>query len=407
MKYQLTCCTCGHVTPDFGAWFAQNQTCPQCGSKHSEVHYEVDYTPLQHLYNQKADSFWHYFNYLPLMHRENIVSLGEGATPIEHWSYLERYAAERHDIHCNVLAYRNDLNGGTGTLKDPAASLGASLFREYGIKEYCLSSTGNTATAYARYLAEAGVRFTNFAPFNISPDSVNEIQRLGQHIEISEGDYGRAKQEATDYAATHHVLITWGNFDPIRIEAKRTMAFEFIRLLGCMPDVYMQAVAGGTGPIALNKGVRELSEHLPNIHMPRMILVQQDLCDPMVQGWETAVKTGFPEGYEENYPKVDATRTSVSILTAGNPGMYPLVAPMVRRSGGTFVRVAETDLPQVAAKVHQERGALIGPAAAVCVAGFYRALETGHIHQGDTVVVNIGESCRRNTAFAAQVQALE
>ncbi len=404
MSHKITCRQCGHVVNTFSEWFALGQTCPECGCKHGEVTYDNNYDFLKELPGKEIDSFWHYFDVLPVENKENIVSLCEGAVPIEEWDFLEQFAKE-NGVGCKVYAYRNDLNGGTGTLKDVAASLGASLFKEHGIKEYCVSSTGNSATAFATYCAKAGVKFTNFAPNNITPDSVREIEKVGQKVVVSTGNYGQAKGEAADYAAKNNVLMSFGNFDPIRIEAKKTMVMEFLRQLGKMPDVYMQAVAGGTGPIAIDKGIREIAPY-GDYKLPRMLLVQQDLCDPMVQAWEKAKTNNFPEGYEKDFKAVDGSKTKVSILNAANPGMYPLVAPIVKKSEGDFVRVLESELPNFAAEVYRHKNAMIGPAGTVCLAGFYQAIKENKIKQGETVVINIGESSRRNAAFAEQVKAV-
>ncbi len=71
---------------------------------------------------------------------------------------------------------------------------------------------------------------------------------------------------------------------------------------GKFPDVYIQAVSGGTGPIAIDKGIREISHVYPELKNPRFLLVQTDGCDPMVQAWEKAEADGFPEGFEKNTP---------------------------------------------------------------------------------------------------------
>ncbi|MCK9300069.1 MAG: pyridoxal-phosphate dependent enzyme [Bacteroidales bacterium] len=406
MKYQLKCIQCGNVSPGFATWFEQDQTCPKCGSKHSEVEYQADYTQLKALYKLQADSFWHYFDYLPLEKRENIVSCREGAIPIESWDFLSDYARENHGIECRALVYRNDLNGGTQTFKDVAGSMAASLFKEQGVRQYCIASTGNTATAYAKYLSLAGIAFKVFVPATTNEDSIKEILSYGQEVVRSQGDYAQAKKEAADYARQNKVLISAGNFDPIRVEAKKTMVFEFMRQLGKMPDVYIQAVAGGTGPIAIDKGVREIERYYPEVTLPRMLLVQQDLCDPMVQAWELAVKEGFPKDYHKNYPVIDNPQTRVSILSTGNPGMYPVIAPIVRKSGGSFLRISEEGLPALAREVCDQRGVSLGPASIVCLAGFYRALAEKRINQGDTVLINCGEGVQRAAAFHKEVMAV-
>jgi threonine synthase len=407
MKYQIKCCKCGHKTPDFKTWFGDNQTCSNCGGKDAETVYDTDYFRLNNLYSYKPLSFWHYFDFLPITDKKNIVSFNEGAIPLEDWTFLSRYAFVKHNIRCRVVAYRNDLNGGTNTLKDVAASMTASVLKENGITKYCVASTGNTATSYAKYLAKAGIRLTVFAPNTINQDTVNEILSYGQGIVVSEGDYAQAKKEATEFSRNNNTLMSIGNNDPIRIESKRTMVFEFLRQLGKMPDVYMQAVGGGTGPIALDKGVRELNKVNLNIKSPRIMLVQQDLCDPMVQAWIKAKDKGFPSGYESDYPKIENPKTSVFILSAGIPAMYPVVARITRNSDGDFIRVREDELLEYSQIIYKEKDILIGPAAAVCVAGFYQALKDEKIKDGETVVVNIGESANRYIEYTKEIQKVK
>ena len=404
MKYTLVCKKCGHEIASFREWFNHDQVCPQCGSNHVEVKYNTDYHKLTELFKGNPQNFWHYFDFLPLEDTKNIVTCNEGAIPIEEWSFLENFAKEKYGIDCKAMVYRNDLNGGTNSFKDVAAAMAAGILKENGVKEYCLASTGNTATAFSKYLSLAGVKFTVFVPNCVCEDTVAEIRSHGQNLVISEGDYSQAKKQAADFHKQNHVLISGGNIDPIRVEAKKTMVFEFLRQMGRMPDVYVQAVSGGTGPIAVDKGVREINNAFPDVKLPKMVLIQQDTCDPMVQGWERALKSNFADGYEKDFPVIPNPHTMVSILSTGNPGMYPILAPIVRKSGGTFLRVKESQLVDFAKIAWKERNVLIGPAAAVCLAGFYKALETGEIKNGQTVLINTGEGAARAKQFAEKVK---
>ncbi len=402
-KYHLRCTQCGEVVPDFATWFSQNQSC-KCGSKRAVAEYSTDYNKLKTLIEAKApENFYLYFDFLPFENFDNVISFGEGTIPIENWTYLENFAKEKYDIDCKVLVYRNDLNGGTNTFKDVAASLAATIFKENGIKDFCVASTGNTATAYSRYLALAGIDFTVFVPKCVNPDTVEAILRYGQNVMVCDGDYSFAKQRAAAFHEDNEVLISAGNIDPIRVEAKKTMVFEFMRQLGRIPDVYIQAVSGGTGPIAVEKGISEIGDIFPEAKLPRMLLVQQDTCDPMVQGWERAKTSGFKDGWEKDYPIIDNPQTIVSILSTGNPGMFPVVAPIVKKSGGTFLRVPENNLAQIAKIAKDQCGVYFGPAAAVCLAGFYQALQNGEIHNGETVLINTGEGIRRASSFKEMV----
>lgn len=64
----------------------------------------------------------------------------------------------------------------------------------------------------------------------------------------------------------------------------------------------------------------------------------------MVQAWEAAEAAGFPEGFEKNYPIIDNPQTEVPTLATGNPGTYPIVAKLVKESGGSFLRMREEKL---------------------------------------------------------------
>jgi threonine synthase len=75
--------------------------------------------------------------------------------------------------------------------------------------------------------------------------------------------------------------------------------------------------------------------------------------------------------------------------------MFPVVAPIVKKSGGTFVRVKENNLIDLAAKIYIEKNLILGPASIVCLLGFYKALEENKIKNGETILINTGEGCAR------------
>lgn len=403
MKYQLRCKKCGKVIADFATWFKQDQQC-ECGSGYAEVEY-LSNEPF-HFGNPISNSYQdYYFNILPIEKRENIVSFGEGMIAMERWDNLETYAKSK-GVECKVYVYRNDQNEGSGSFKDISAALAASVLKENGVKEYCLASTGNAGVAFATYLAKAGIKFTEFAPNCIDPSTVEAIRKVGQPVVISKGGYGDAKAEAATYHKENHVLISGGNTDPLRIESKRLLAYECLRQMGQLPTVYMQAVAGGTSPLAFEKGFRDLKRcgMIENDKpLPRMLLVQQDECDPMVTAWEKASAAGFPEGWEKQYEAKKNIKTRIGILTAANPGNYPLVAPLVHQSGGSFIRVAEANLPKYGKEMKQAQGTLMGPASLVCYAGFFQAIDQGLIANGDIVLLNTGEGSNRAGWFRDEV----
>ena len=405
-KFKLRCVKCGYEIENFKDWFAVNQVCPKCGAKHVEAVYPFKFDGLKNLMetpDNQVDSLWLYHDFLPLNDKKNIISFKEGAIPLERWTFLEDYAREKYGINIEARVYRNDLNGGTGTFKDTAASLAASVLKESGVKNYVVASTGNTATAFGKYLAMAGINAYIFMPIDALKASEAAINAFGQKVFRVQGDYAKAKELAAAFAEKHGYLMTGGNVDPLRVEAKKTMVYEWYRQLGKMPDVYVQALSGGTGPIAIEKALKDARGTEFEGKMPRQILVQPDKCPPMAIAWENAVKNNFPEGWDKNYPVIENPPTAVPTLATGKPGTYPIIANLVRQSDGSIIQMEEAKIYDISRWIAYEQKVTMGPASAVCMGGFLNALKLGLIKDGETVLINTGEGVTRAPEFMEEL----
>ncbi|MBU0766159.1 MAG: pyridoxal-phosphate dependent enzyme [Bacteroidetes bacterium] len=397
-KFHLRCRQCNRIINNFREWFAGAQKCPECGNKWVNVGYSGDYKRLKELISDsadKAENMFHYFDFLPLNDKKNIITEGEGVIPVDRWEFLEEFAFKKYGLRVKVLAYRNDNNYGTGTFKDAAAALVASVLKENGVKQYAVASTGNVANAFAHYLALAGISLTVFVPQDALVANEAGVGSYGQRVYRVRGDYHKSKMIAAEYSKKYGILLSGGNTDPMRVEAKKTMVFEWLRLLGYLPDVYIQALSGGTGPIAIEKGCDDI-EHLGLFtKRPRYILVQPDKCDPMTVAWNKARSKGFPEGWESDYPVLENPETLIPTLATGNPITYPIIATIVHRSGGEIISFHEEDCPDVARLIAYETTVKIGPAAAIAIGGFFDALRMKQIREGESVMINVGEGARR------------
>ncbi|MCX6224116.1 MAG: pyridoxal-phosphate dependent enzyme [Bacteroidia bacterium] len=397
-KYYFICRNCGNKIEGFGQWFNDGQKCTACGGKWVDVKYNNDYLKLTDLINNRAghpDSLFHYFDYLPLLDRNNMITDGEGVIPVDRWRFLEEFALRFYGLDLTVLAYRNDKNPGTGTFKDVAASVVASVLKENGISEYCVASTGNIANAFAHYLALAGISLSVFIPDDALTANEAGVGCYGQRVFRVRGDYSLAKKLCAEFSGRHHIPMSGGNIDPARVEAKKTQVFEWLRLLGYIPDVYIQALAGGTGPIAIHKGLEDI-RHLKLFEKEsRYILIQASGCNPMTMAWEQARLEGFTEGWKTRFPILDHPNTCIPTLANGNPQTYPILAQLVQSTDGEFLTFDENLHAEVARLVSFESSVRIGPAAAIAVGGFFEALKTGALHNGERVMINIGEGMHR------------
>lgn len=400
-KAILECGACGTQVGSPADWYYSDRCCPNCSAITITVRYPDGAQFLRRVFagaNNTLPSMWRYFDCLPVSDRTNVLSAGEGGVALERWGFLEEFAAEQ-GVDCKVYAHRHDNNPSTGTFKDLAGSVVGSVLKEIGVRDFVVASTGNIGVALARYLAAGGITLYAFIPESSSRLHDAEIGMFGQKVFRVRGDYARAKALAQEFAQQHGFMLSPGGYDPIRMEAKKTIAYEWVRQLGKLPTVYVQALSGGMGPLGIAKGIGELKQAGLVDELPRFVLVQADRCAPMAAAWRQAVNDDFPEGWKQSYPVIENPDSSIPTLATGRPGLYPFVGELVRKSQGVISAYAEKRAADIARWVASETAVRVGPAAAIGIGGFVDAVKNGHITSGDEVVIAVGEGIRRSPDF--------
>jgi len=408
-KFYFKCQSCPTIIYDMGEWFKAGQKCPECGGNRVTGVYSGGYEQLPGLIQNfpQNSSMWHYFDFLPLLDRKHIISYNEGTVDIDRWTFIETYARRHHNINCKVFVQRNDQHTGTGTFKDMAGSVVASTLVENNQKEYVVASTGNIANAFAKYLAAAGITLYAFLPENSSSFQVAGIKAYGQRVFRVAGDYTRAKEVATEFARKNNILLAAGNFDPFRIEAKKVMVYEWLRQMEEMPTVYIQALSGGTGPLGIQKAYEELESIGKGGTLPRQLLIQSNRCAPMADAWHNAKENNFPANWQNEYPIIVNPETSIPTLSTGNPQTYPVIGAFVKETAGEIFACDEQMAVVMSRLIAFETATLIGPAAALPIAGLFKALQKKLIRNGDVIMLNVGEGVGRSPDFMQKLADAE
>ncbi|NJO88923.1 MAG: pyridoxal-phosphate dependent enzyme [Chloroflexia bacterium] len=158
-------------------------------------------------------------------------------------------------------------------------------------------------------------------------------------------------------------------------------------------------LAGGTGPFAVEKAFADLEGTGLADKLPRFLLAQGDRCAPQALAWEKAKAQGFPKGYENDYPIIENPEPLIPTIATGEPKTYPLMAPLVKRSGGEIFEINEELAIDIARLVAYERVIKIGPASTAAIAGLFESLKRGYINDGETVFINMGEGANRAFGF--------
>ena len=97
----------------------------------------------------RRNDMWKYEEILPVLDNNNIVSLGEGNTPLMRMNNLSNV------LDITNLYVKDESNNPTGSFKARGLSAAISKAKEFGIKGIVMPSAGNAAGAMSAYAAKS------------------------------------------------------------------------------------------------------------------------------------------------------------------------------------------------------------------------------------------------------------
>lgn len=361
--------------------------CPFCGGL-LEVCYDLAALRKDgaRFYRGKVHSIWRYDRLMPpVRDRKNIVTLGEGGTPLIRSKYLGP------SLGTENLYFKNDTVMPTGSFKDRGYSLAVSYATDIGIKDGFTYSSGNAGTSFAAYSRRAGFNSTVLVEYLSSDTKKAMIMLYGANAAELHFDSFAQIAEMLDRAITELKLYQFVNFmNPIRHEGMKTFAYEIFEQLKAVPDYSFHPMGTGGGVYGTWKGFKELREIGVTDKVPRMVAVQ-----PECVAW---LKEAIDGGADEGRLFGDSTRTIAQSICGNSPlqGGRRLIN-CIRASGGFASAVSDEEILQAMRDAAQE-GLGIEPSSAAAVAAFKKAVCEGRIKSSDTVVCVLTGSALKQPA---------
>ncbi|HSV23693.1 MAG TPA: threonine synthase [Xanthobacteraceae bacterium] len=323
---------------------------------------------------QRSPDLWRYRELLPVRRVQDIVSLGETATPI---ITLPRLAAKLGGVE---LLVKDEGRLPTGSFKARGLVMAVSMAKAFGIKHMAMPTNGNAGAALAAYATRTGIRTTIFCPQDTPEVNVSEIELQGATVYRVNGlidDCGKIVGAGKEKVGWFDVSTLK---EPYRIEGKKTMGLELAEQLGWeLPDAIFYPTGGGTGLIGMWKAFAELETiGFIGAKRPRMIAVQAEGCAPMVRAFEAGVEHAVR--FENAHTIASGIRVPQAI------GDF-LILRAVRESRGFAIAVSDDAITRAVDEVAREEGFLMCPEGGATYAAYKQSLADGRVGRHERAVL--------------------
>ncbi|MFQ5811490.1 MAG: threonine synthase, partial [Armatimonadota bacterium] len=229
----------------------------------------------------RSGGMWRFRELLPVADEANIVTLGEGRTP------LLRAQRLGNSTGLQDLYIKDESPMPTGTFKARGMAVAVSRAKELGAAKLACASTGNAGGALAAYAARAGLQARVFMPSDAPEINRLECEAAGAEVVLVDGHMGACSRVLQEQCGDGWLDLSTLR-EPYRVEGKKTMAYELAEHLDWeLPDAILYPTGGGTGLIAMWKAFDEM-EFIGWIsgRRPRMIAVQPAGCAPIVRAFD-------------------------------------------------------------------------------------------------------------------------
>jgi threonine synthase len=366
--------------------------CTKCG-KPLLVRYDLERAAAtltkESLRNRRSD-LWRYREVLPVEHEENLVSLGEGWTPLVHASRLGK------QLGLDSLFIKDESQNPTQSFKARGMTAAVSMAKELGARKLAVPSAGNAAGALAAYAARAGMESFIFMPRDTPRANVIECEQTGAHVTLMDGlitDCGAEVGRRKDAEGWFDVSTLK---EPYRIEGKKTLGYELAEQMHWrLPDLIVYPTGGGTGLIGMWKAFDEMEQMgWIGSKRPRMVTVQAEGCAPIVKA--------FAEGkaFAEEFPNAHTTASGLRVPRAIGDFM---ILDALRASGGTAVAVTDEELIAATGEIGAAEGIFCAPEGAACLPALRKLMSNGSVQPDETVVLfNTGSGVKYLESFSRQ-----
>lgn len=319
-------------------------------------------------------SMWRYSAFLPVVNPTNIISMGEGFTPIVPLKNL-KYKGNEDNVF-----WKDESGNPTGSFKARGISAALSKAKELGVKEVSIPTAGNAGGALAAYCARGNMQAHVFMPKDTPKVFKDECRLYGAKLTEIEGNIADCGKIAHGLSMENNWFQISTLKEPYRLEGKKTMGYEIAEQFKWeLPDVILYPTGGGTGLIGIWKAFDEMeSMGWIDSRRPRMVAVQSNSCD--------GITSAFLNNQEDS-EAVDHGFTIANGLRVPKPYASKIILNVIRASKGTAIRINDVQIESALKEIAKKEGMLISPEGAALWVAYQQLIDVNWILANEKVLM--------------------
>ncbi len=313
----------------------------------------------------------------PHVRDENIVSLSEGASPLQH---VPRYGRQ---IGLENLWIKQCGLSHTGSFKDLGMTVLVSTVAQLvadgsKIPAIACASTGDTSAALSAYAAAAGLQAAVILPKGkITTAQLVQPLANGALVLAVDTDFDGCMELVAELAERDGVYLA-NSMNSLRLEGQKTVAIEIVEQLGWNVPDWIVIPGGNLGNVsALAAGFKMLTELGLIDKIPRVCVAQAENANPLYRS--------FQKGFE-SFEAVVAKDTAASAIRIGNPVSRDKAIAALKQHNGVVAQASEQELADASARADRA-GLFTCPHTGVALAAAEKLIADGQIGSDEQVVV--------------------
>jgi threonine synthase len=355
MEFEIKCSACSQPSSNLLKY-----RCASCGQP----------LDVQHHYNFETEKIrkrdytvWRYAKFFPYINETEIITLGEGWTPLTKFS-------------SNVYLKLESQNP-TGSFKDRGSTTLISTLHKAVKKAggyVSEDSSGNAGASIAAYASRAGLRAKIYVPENASGLKINQIRFYGAEVVKVSGSRSKVAEKAQEIEKGKFYV---GHiFHPLFRDGIRSLAYEIGEQLDWhVPERIYLPVSAGTLLLGVINGFKHLAKSNVIEAMPKIVACQTRLVSPLYHRFKNL-----------HYTMPEKVTSIADALVSVNPPLLDLMVKNLREAGGDAVMVEESEIFN-AFTVLARKGFFVEPSSAVAYAAYDKQLKNKEVSKDDSALI--------------------